>query len=90
MEIEERLDRLELLVILSSKEALNTREVALMLNLSESRIRHMTSDREIPYYKQGGKVFFKKSEIEKWQLQNRVPTNQEINNKATTYVVCNK
>ena len=47
--------------------------------------------REIPYYKpNGGKVFYKRSEIESWLLRNRKDTEEEINQKATTYYVTHK
>lgn len=85
--MQEQLDRIEKLVRLNSKEVLDVEEVALMLNVSKSRIYHLVSSRNIPHYKQGKKVYFKKSEIEEWQLQVRIPTNAEIDSKASTYIV---
>lgn len=90
MSIEQRLERIERLLIITSKEVLTTSDMAILLNVSESRIRHLTSAREIPYYKQGGKTYFKKSEIEEWQLSQRIPSNQEIKCKAATYSVIHK
>lgn len=90
MNIEQRLERIERLLVIGSKEVLTTSDVALLLNVSESRVRHLTCAREIPYYKQGGRTYFKKSEIEEWQLSQRIPTNKEIKRKATTYTVINK
>lgn len=83
----ERLERIERLILLSAKEALTVSEVALMLGISESRVRHLTSEKEIPYYKQGKNTYFKKSEVENWMLKDRIPTNDEIRSKATTYVL---
>lgn len=85
--MQEQLDRIEKLVRLNSKEVLDVEEVALMLNVSKSRIYHLVSSRNIPHYKQGKKVYFKKSEIEEWKLQDRIPTNAEIDSKASTYIV---
>ncbi len=85
MDIEKRLERIERLLVIGTKEVLNTADVALLLDVSESRIRHLTSAREIPYYKQGGRTYFKKSDIEEWQLSQRIPTNQEIKRMATGY-----
>lgn len=87
MGIEERLARIERLMVIGSKSVLDTSEVALMLNLSESRVRHLVSERNIPHYKQGRLTYFKKSEIEEWQLQQRIPTNDEVKQKAMTYAV---
>lgn len=82
--IEERLDRIERMVIIAGKEVLNVAECALLLNRSESRIRHMVSERLIPYYKVGSRTMFRKSEVEAHilQSQNRVPTMGEIKSKA--------
>lgn len=90
MSIEERLDRIERLVIIGSKEVLNTSEVAMMLNVAVQTVRNMMHEKAIPYYKRGGKAFFKKSEIEDWMLQERIPTNDEIKSQAATYVALKK
>ncbi len=90
MSIEERLIRIERMVLIGSKNVLDASEVAMMLNISESRVRHLVSERSIPHYKQGVKTFFRKSEIEEWQCSQRIPTNKEISDKATTYTVLNK
>lgn len=90
MGVEERLERIERLLLLGSKEVLNTSEIALLLGISESRVRHLTSAKKIPYYKQGNKIYFKKKEIEAWQLSDRIPTNAEINSKAATHIAINK
>lgn len=87
MSAEERLERIERLILINTKEALTVSEVALMLGISESRVRHLTSEKELPYYKQGKNTYFKKSEVESWMLKDRVPTNAEIRSKATTHTV---
>ena len=87
MSADERLARIERLILIQSKEALTVSEVSLMLGLSESRVRHLTSEKELPYYKKGKNTYFKKSEIEKWMLSERVPTNSEIRSQATTHCI---
>lgn len=88
--MKEQLDRIEKLVRVGAKEVLNVEEAALMLGVSKSRVYHLVSSRDIPHYKNGKSVLFKKSEIEKWQLRDRIPTNEEIDIKAATYVAINK
>ena len=90
MNIDERLERIERLMVIGSKAVLDTKEAALLLNLSESRIRHLVSERNIPHYKQGRTTYFKKSEIEQWQLQHRIPTNDEIRKQAVNYTALNR
>ncbi len=86
MNIEKSLERIETLLSLKVKEVLSVKEVAALLGRTENRIRHLVSAREIPHYKnERGQVSFRKSEIEEWQLGQRIPTNAEINNIATTY-----
>lgn len=89
MTVENRLERIERLVLLGSKQVLDTKEVALLLGISESRIRHLVSERNIPHYRQGAKLYFKKSEIEQWQTQTRIPTIAEMESRGTTYAVTN-
>lgn len=87
MSADDRLARIERLILISAKEALTVSEVALMMGISESRVRHLTSEKELPYYKQGKNTYFKKSEIERWMLSERVPTNSEIRSLATTHCI---
>ena len=87
MTTEERLERIERLLLIGSKQALNVSECAIMLGISESRVRHLTSDRELPFYKQGKSVFFKKSEIEDWMLSQKVQSKAEIQQQTNSYLI---
>lgn len=85
MRLSERLDKIESMltaisdsISLYKKDVWNTKELALYVGLSEDRIRHLTCAREIPHYRQGSKVFFKRTEIEQWMLSKPVKTNDEI------------
>lgn len=86
MSTDERLERIERLILMSSKNALNTKEVAIMLDISESRVRHLVNEKSLPYYKQGNKTYFKKTEIESWMLHTRYESKAEIESKAATYI----
>lgn len=87
--LEQRLERIEILLGIERKNVLTAKEVAVLTNKSENRIYHLVSSREIPHYKQGKKTYFRRSEIEDWMLQDRVPTNQEIYKKGVTHVTLN-
>lgn len=86
----DRIERIERLLIISTKEVLNVREAALLLGVSESRVRHLVCSREIPHYKRGVKTYFRKSELTDWQLDTRIPSNAELSAVGTTYAVLNK
>lgn len=80
-----KLDEIFQMIRISSKDVLDTGECALYLGISPSRLRHLASDKEIPYYKRGGKLYFSKSEIDSWKLSERVPTNEEVQQIANNF-----
>ena len=84
-ELAERLERIERLLVISTKEAFNVEEAAMFLGLSESRVRHLVWEKEIPHYKRGTKVYLKKKELEEWMLRDRIPTTEEIEQEAYSY-----
>lgn len=91
MSIEQRLERIEALMSMSVSEVLTVKEVAILIKKSESRVRHMVADRDIPHYKNDkGQISFRKSEIEAWRLGQRVPTNAEVNSQAATHIAISR
>lgn len=91
MSIEQSLKRIEALMSMSVTEVLTVKEVAILIKKSESRIRHMVADRDIPHYKNDkGQISFRKSEIEAWRLGQRVPTNAEVNSQAATRIAISR
>lgn len=84
--IDDRLRNIESL-LLSQKTVLNLNEVAEYTGLSKSYLYKLTCSGGIPCYKPQGKhLYFNKSEIDQWLLQNRKATTRELENKAATYV----
>lgn len=68
------------------KNVWSVADLAIVLNISESRVRHIVAEGTIPYYKpSGGKLYFKREEIEAWLLSNRTASNAEIESQAATY-----
>lgn len=90
--VEERLERIELLLAVSMKEIFDVHEAAAFIGVSESRLYHLTSAKEIPHYKKGNSTFFRKSELEEWMTDNssRVSTRKELNRKAATVIFKNQ
>ena len=90
-ELTAQIDGLRKLIIAGSKEVLSIEECATFTSLSVAHIYRLTSQRVIPFYKpMGGKIYFKKSEIENWLLQGRQATDSEIKSQVTTYCVTHK
>ena len=70
---------------------LTLEDVALLTGLSKSHLYRLTCTHQIPYYKPNGKqIYFDRAEIESWMKQNRVATQQEIEQTAVTYVTTGK
>lgn len=81
-EVIERLEKIEMLMRISGKSALDINECVAYTGISKTYLRHLTAGHVIPHYKKCGRLFFKKSELDEWMLQNRVPTDAEINELA--------
>ena len=84
-ELKQALGEIKHSVIVMMKNVWNVSDLALVLNISESRVRHMAAEQLIPTYKQNGSLYFKREEIEAWQTRNRTASKDEINMMASTY-----
>lgn len=82
--------RIEELALAGFKAALNITEASQFTGISRPQIYRLTSERRIPHYKKNNKLYFKKSELEAWMLENKIDTIDEINSKASTHVYKNK
>lgn len=75
--VEELLERMAMLEnnIYTTKEVLTFSEACVYMGVSESLLYKLTSAKEVPHYKPRGKMlYFNKSELDRWLLQNNVPT----------------
>ena len=82
-----RLNNIEEL-LLTQKTVLKLDEVILFTGLSKSYLYKLTSTGGIPCYKPQGKhIYFKKTEVEDWLLQNRKTTTIEIDEMANNHII---
>ena len=92
--IEKRLERIEQLICeqsLERKEVLNFREACTYLDLSESYLYKLTAGRKIPHFSPNNKkLFFKRSELEKWLLRNRRTPKDELESQAENHLLLNQ
>ena len=78
-EIKKQLDRIERLTLLGAKTVLSVQDVAFLLGKSEKTVRNNIS--EIPHYRNGHGIWFKRDENEAWQCQVRcTPVSQLMSN----------
>lgn len=81
-----RLDEIETLIKEKSaptpEQFLDVHEAGALLRLSPQTIYGLVHRREIPHSKKGNRVYFKKSELEKWMQEGRRRTISEIKETA--------
>ena len=68
-------------------EVLNLNQAAEYVSLSKSAIYKKTSERNIPHFKNGKKLYFKKSELDDWLTKHKIDTQEEIEKQATDYII---
>lgn len=86
-EINGKLDRIERLTLIAAKPILDIQEAVLFTGFSLGHLYRLTSNKEIPHYKKDRKLYFKKSELEEWMLENRILTNNEIDALAAKHII---
>ena len=70
---------------------LTLKEAAVYLKLCKSTLYKMTSSREIPFYKPGGKlILFLKEDLEEYLANNRFDAKKEIENNYLTNLIVTK
>lgn len=85
-DIKRQLDRIEQYAGIASKEVLTLEETMIYTGCARTTIYRLTSAKEIPHYKLGQALRFKKSELDEWLTRNKVTTAKEIESKAVTYM----
>lgn len=83
----EKLNRLEKLIVDSNKEILNVEDLINYTGYKRSYIYKLVFNNILPYSKPNGKtLFFQKSEIDAWLLQNKSQSISQIEDKAQDYI----
>lgn len=90
-EILQALRNIEKLALIGAKNVLTLTEAAYYLGISEDRVYHLVCSKDIPCYKKHRRaIYFKKTELEEWMLQNRQKSNEEIEAEAIRYCITHK
>ncbi len=78
----------EKMLYLLQKEILTFEEACIYLGRSASSMYKLTSGRLIPYYVPTGKlIYFRRSEIDTWALQNKRKSKDEIKNDIEDFLL---
>lgn len=83
----EKLNRLEKLIVGSTKEILTVEDLINYTGYKRSYIYKLVHNNTLPFSKPNGKtLFFEKSEIDTWLLQNKSQSDSQIEQKAHDYI----
>lgn len=73
------------------KDVLNLSEASQYLDISESHLYKLTSQKKIPHFcPQGKRLYFNRQELDNWLQQNRQTTDDEIEREAANYILKNR
>ncbi len=87
----EKLTTIENLLKGQTEKPLTFDDAAKYLGLSKSYLYKLTCSNKIPHYKpQGKRLYFAKSELDKWLLRNPVKTEAKVEQEADDYIVNGK
>lgn len=89
-DLSDKLDRIESLTLIGAKNILDLDEAVLFTGFSKGHLYRLTSEKRIPHFKKSRKLYFKKTELENWILEQKILTEDEIQSKASTYVATHK
>ncbi len=71
-------------------DILNISEAAAFLKLKITTLYEKTSQRMIPHFKKGNKLYFNRNELGEWIKKGKVKTKPEIESEAATYLLNGK
>ena len=85
-QIKEQLDRIEQYSMIAAKNVLNIQEAAIILGMTVEGVSYNVRNNILPCYKPNvNRLYFKKSELEDWMMQNRSKSMAEIESEAAAY-----
>lgn len=83
----EKLNRIERMLLNSTKQILNVEDLINYTGYKRSYIYKLVHNNILPFSKPNGKIlFFEKSEIDAWLLQNKSKSISQIEDQASNYV----
>lgn len=73
--------------VIAQKEILSFKEALVYLDVSSSFLYKLTSKNEIPFTKpNGGKIYFKKEDLNNWMLKNESKSNDVLENEIDNHL----
>ncbi|MBL7892215.1 MAG: helix-turn-helix domain-containing protein [Bacteroidia bacterium] len=71
-------------------EIMDIKQASELLHLKITTLYEKTSEKTIPHFKKGNKLYFNRSELEAWIRQGKVKTAEQTQSEAITYLLNKK
>ena len=71
-------------------DILNAEQAAHFLKMKMATLYEKTSQKTIPHFKKGNKLYFRLSELQQWIGQGKIKTHDEIQSQAITFTLNKK
>ena len=68
-------------------DILDGKQAADFLRLKISTLYEKTSEKTIPHFKKGNKLYFNRNELQEWVQQGKVKTTDELQSQAASYTM---
>ncbi|MHB8258705.1 MAG: helix-turn-helix domain-containing protein [Bacteroidia bacterium] len=68
-------------------EILDVKQAAEFLRLKITTLYEKTSEKTIPHFKKGNKLYFNREELQAWVQEGKVKTNSELQGEAVSYTM---
>jgi len=68
-------------------DILDVKQAADFLRLKITTLYEKTSEKTIPHFKKGNKLYFNKPELQDWVQSGKVKTNDELQSEASSYML---
>ena len=65
-------------------------DAMLYLNLAKATVYRMTAQNELPFIKKSRKIYFQRTDLEKWLLEGKQKTRAETQSEATELIQLQK
>lgn len=70
-----------------TREILNIKQASDFLQLKINTLYEKTSQKVIPHFKKGNKLYFNKTELQAWVADGKVKTTSELQSQASSYTL---
>lgn len=68
-------------------DVLDIKQAAAFLKLQITTLYEKTSQKIIPHFKKGNRLYFQRDELQDWLAQGKVKTAEELRGEAATYAL---